>query len=62
MSHPIPPDERDMTAHPSSPCCYREHLALCEVAHSLHGRVVTLEQRVAMLERLVRETRNVPNG
>lgn len=45
------PDERDQMEVPHRPdlrC--REHGALCEVAHSLHNRVVSLEERVRILE------------
>jgi hypothetical protein len=49
-SRPIP-DERDQIEVPPVPdlrC--REHGGLCEVTHSLHNRIVGLEQRVKMLE------------
>jgi hypothetical protein len=29
----------------------REHASVCEVVHSLHARVIALEQRVEILER-----------
>ncbi len=46
------PDERDQIAAPPKPdlrC--GEHGSLCKVAHSLHDRVVMLEQRVSILEK-----------
>ena len=42
-------------SRPEAPRCYEEHVALCEVLHSLHGRVVTLEQRVTILEGMIKE-------
>jgi hypothetical protein len=45
------PDERDQMEVPPAPdlrC--REHDGLCKVAHSLHNRIVQLEQRLKMLE------------
>jgi hypothetical protein len=51
VDRPIP-DERDQIEAPRCPdlrC--REHDGLCEVAHSLHNRLVELEGRVDKLER-----------
>jgi len=45
------PDERcqrEAPPHPDLRC--RDHEAFCEVLHSLHRRIVELEQRVAKLE------------
>ena len=45
------PDERDQMEVPPRPnlkC--REHESLCEVTHSLHNRIVKLEERVGILE------------
>ena len=45
------PDERDQINRPPQPdlrC--QEHDGICEVLHSLHARVVALEQRVKALE------------
>ena len=46
------PDERDQMECPVKPdlrC--GEHEKLCEVIHSLHGRIWALEERVKELER-----------
>ena len=56
------PDERDQIEVPRRPdlrC--REHEGLCEVAHSLHDRIVKLEGEVAMLKGLLGE-REVRRG
>ena len=48
---PCRPSERDMIdapRHPDLRC--REHDSLCEVAHSLHRRIMELEERVTRLE------------
>ena len=45
------PNERDQIDAPPAPdlrC--REHSSLCEVVHSLHDRVVAVEQRLRILE------------
>ena len=50
-SEPCRPSERDMIEAPHRPdlrC--REHDSLCEVAHSLHRRLLELEERVTRLE------------
>jgi hypothetical protein len=51
---PCRPDERDMMHVPHPPELCREHSeelrAFYDVLHSLHGRVATLESRVAALE------------
>ena len=52
-------DERDQMESPPKPdlrC--REHDNVCKVAHSLHNRVLQLEQRVRMLE----DRKQVPPG
>ena len=52
---PCRPSERDMIEHsidaprhPDLRC--REHDSLCEVTHSLHRRIMELEERVTRLE------------
>lgn len=55
MTDPRPiPDERDQIYRPQPPMpdlrCL-EHGPVCEVVHSLHARIVKLEQRVAILEK-----------
>ena len=49
-----------MDNEPHPPPCYEQLTALCEVVHSLHGRVVELEERVTMLERA--KTVPLPEG
>lgn len=45
---PCRPSELDVPRKPDLRCL--EHGGVCEVIHSLHGRVVGLEQRVRKLE------------
>ena len=55
-------DETERLRQEIDPKRCMEHCSVCEVIHSLRGRLGILEQRVALLERKLEYNRNNRNS